>query len=289
MWNFWSNDSQEYKFRVPSHTWYFCLFLFLPLLLSDFLTLTLPFLIFYHFSPRHCMSCLHSLLLFLCKCMQCVYFMTRSCHPVFTPRPAGQFIWEQNCELVAASVPSSPRVNVMPEWITTGLSACFPQLFPWCAVYVQSSVLSTAVTLTTWHLLYFSAVGKTCLLISYTTNAFPGEYIPTVWVQKWELFLCLLPVCVSLLLWMCFWNVLKNLCVTLRFDNYSANVMVDGKPVNLGLWDTAGQEDYDRLRPLSYPQTVCKYLRNWLCNFFLQFWQCFFVQSRCLFFSFTHY
>lgn len=31
--------------------------------------------------------------------------------------------------------------------------------------------------------------------------------------------------------------------------------MLDGQLVSLGLWDTAGQEDYDRLRPLSYPQT----------------------------------
>jgi len=39
------------------------------------------------------------------------------------------------------------------------------------------------------------------------------------------------------------------------FDNYVADVEVDGKHVELHIWDTSGIEDYDRIRPLSYPET----------------------------------
>jgi len=41
------------------------------------------------------------------------------------------------------------------------------------------------------------------------------------------------------------------------FENYITQVehKQSGKGVELALWDTAGQEEYDRLRPLSYPET----------------------------------
>jgi hypothetical protein len=39
------------------------------------------------------------------------------------------------------------------------------------------------------------------------------------------------------------------------FENYVTQVSFEGKEVELALWDTAGQEEYDRLRPLSYPES----------------------------------
>ena len=41
------------------------------------------------------------------------------------------------------------------------------------------------------------------------------------------------------------------------FENYITHKQHprSGKTVELALWDTAGQEEYDRLRPLSYPET----------------------------------
>ena len=51
------------------------------------------------------------------------------------------------------------------------------------------------------------------------------------------------------------WDILQSCFFLQVFDNYAVTVMIGGEPYTLGLFDTAGQEDYDRLRPLSYPQT----------------------------------
>lgn len=60
------------------------------------------------------------------------------------------------------------------------------------------------------------ACGKTSLLYVFTLGKFPEEYHPTV------------------------------------FENYVTDCRVDGIKVSLTLWDTAGQEEYERLRPFSY-------------------------------------
>jgi len=63
------------------------------------------------------------------------------------------------------------------------------------------------------------AVGKTCLVMAYTTNTFAENVLPTV------------------------------------FDNYTYDAVVEGKFARIGIWDTAGQADFDRLRPLSFRGT----------------------------------
>ncbi|ELP94719.1 Rho GTPase, putative [Entamoeba invadens IP1] len=64
-------------------------------------------------------------------------------------------------------------------------------------------------------------VGKTCLLLTYTTNAFPETYVPTV------------------------------------FDNYTAPISIDGRSIQMNLWDTSGSDDLDEMRPVSYAGSDC--------------------------------
>jgi small GTP-binding protein len=43
--------------------------------------------------------------------------------------------------------------------------------------------------------------------------------------------------------------------IPVNLDGFSADLSVDGQRIHLQLWDVAGQEDYKKLRPLTYPQT----------------------------------
>ncbi|KAG6812835.1 Rho GTPase [Tricholoma furcatifolium] len=63
------------------------------------------------------------------------------------------------------------------------------------------------------------ACGKTSLLNVFTRGFFTQVYEPTV------------------------------------FENYVQDILVDDQMVELSLWDTAGQEEFDRLRSLSYAET----------------------------------
>ncbi|XP_031133652.1 rho-related GTP-binding protein RhoF [Sander lucioperca] len=58
--------------------------------------------------------------------------------------------------------------------------------------------------------------GKTSLLMVYAKGDFPEKYAPSV------------------------------------FEKYVTTISLGGKEIKLNLYDTAGQDDYDRLRPLSY-------------------------------------
>lgn len=45
-----------------------------------------------------------------------------------------------------------------------------------------------------------------------------------------------------------------NDCIFNRFEQYDGHrIKVDNHLYELSIWDTAGQEGYDRLRPLAYP------------------------------------
>lgn len=64
-----------------------------------------------------------------------------------------------------------------------------------------------------------SGTGKSYLLSTYVRRAFPGDYHPDF------------------------------------LDSYSVELNINNSMAQLHLWDTAGSEEYDRVRPLCYPNT----------------------------------
>lgn len=72
-----------------------------------------------------------------------------------------------------------------------------------------------------WEILRDRAAGKTCLQTSHTTDEVAGKHTPII------------------------------------FHYYSSNVIVDGKQVKLGLWDTSGQDYHTCNKVCSHLGEIC--------------------------------
>jgi GTPase SAR1 family protein len=79
------------------------------------------------------------------------------------------------------------------------------------------------------------ATQQTCLFIAHVHHKFPTDYLPTIY-DKYDV------------------NIKVRQRQT-RFFLADFLNQVGDEVVSVGFWDTAGREEYDRLRPLSYPGT----------------------------------
>ena len=66
-----------------------------------------------------------------------------------------------------------------------------------------------------------TSVGKTCMIMCYTSDSFPESSVPTI------------------------------------FDSYTQVINYERQSLKLEIWDTSGDDAYRRLRAVSYPKTNC--------------------------------
>ncbi|KAF3265396.1 GTP-binding protein Rho1 [Orbilia oligospora] len=120
--------------------------------------------------------------------------------------------------------PSKPASEAVAETSPKRSSWNFQRLFsglikPPSNLVPGQSLVGTETEIRRKLVLVGDPCGKTCLAVVFCKGFFPEVDMPTI------------------------------------FENYVADVEVDGKYVELAVWDTAGLGDYDSLRPLSYPDS----------------------------------